>query len=139
VIQIDQVQQHLHAADGVPAVLSASWKAFELVQAVTATCADLTADMYPAFTFARGSAVSGRNAIAFAPSMPAGYAQSLTVTTPDTGDVYEVADAVAGLASVLGARLREAAALAANADDRTACEDAALDAEQITALLAKGE
>jgi hypothetical protein len=57
---------------------------------------------------------------------------------PVAGDVYEVADAVAGLASALSARLREAAGLAANAGDRTACEDAALDAEQISALLAKG-
>lgn len=137
--QIEQVQQHLHTADGVPAVLSASWEAFELVQAIAAVCADLAADIYPAFTFARGSAVSGRNAIAFAPSMPAGYAQSLAVTAPATGDVYEVADALAGLASVLVARLREAAALVADADDRTACEDAALDAEQISALLGKGE
>lgn len=137
--QIEQVQQHLHAADGVPAVLSASWEAFELVQAVAAACADQAADMYPVFTFARGSAVSGRNAIAFAPSMPAGYAEPPAVTAPVTDDVYEVADAVAGLASALGARLRETAGLAADADDRTACEDAALDAEQISAMLAKGE
>jgi hypothetical protein len=137
--QIEQVQQHLHAADGVPAVLSASWEAFELVQAVAAACTDQAADMYPAFTFARGSAASGRNAIAFAPSMPAGGAEPPAVTAPVTDDVYEVADAVAGLASALGARLREAAGLAADVGDRTACEDAALDAEQISALLAKGE
>jgi len=137
--QIEQVQQHLHAADGVPAVLSASWEAFELVQVVAAACADQAADMYPGFTFARGSAASGRNAIAFAPSMPAGYAEQLAVTAPVTGDVYEVADAIAGLASALGARLREAALLAADANDRTACEDAALDAEQISAMLAKDE
>ena len=137
--QIEQVQQHLHAADGVPAVLSASWEVFEFVQAVAAACADLAADMYPGFTFAKGSAVSGRNAIAFAPSMPAGYAKPLAVASPVTGDVYEVADAVARLASALGARLREAAGLAADANDRTACEDAALDAEQISAMLTKGE
>ena len=137
--QVDQVQQHLRAADGVPAVLSASWDAFELVQAVAAACADMAADMYPAFTFARGSAVSGRNAIAFAPSLPAGYAEPPAVASPVTGDVYGVADAVARLASALGARLREAAGLASDANDRTACEDAAFDAEQISAMLAKGE
>ena len=137
--QIEQVQQDLHAADGVPAVLSASWEAFELVQAVAAACADQAADMYPAFTFARGSAATGRNAIAFAPSMPAGYAEPPAVTAPAAGDVYEVADAVARLASALGARLREAAGLAADAGDQAACEDAALEAEQISALLTKGE
>jgi hypothetical protein len=137
--QIEQVQQHLHAADGVPAVLSASWEAFELVQAVAAAYADQAADMYPAFTFARGSAATGRNAIALAPSMPAGYAKPPAITAPAAGDVYEVADAVAGLTSALSARLREAAGLAADVGDRAACEDAALEAEQISALLMKGE
>jgi hypothetical protein len=137
--EIEQVREHLRAADGVPAVLSAGWDAFEVVRAVAAACAGQAADMYPAFTFARGSAVSGRNAIAFAPSMPAGHAEPPAVTAPVTGDVYEVADAVVGLASALGERLREAAGRAADAGDRTACEDAAADAEQIRALLAKGD
>ena len=136
--QIEQVQQHLQTADNVPAVLSAGWGAFELVQAVAAACADQSADMYPAFTFARGAAVSGRNAIACAPSMPGGYAAPPVMTPPVAGDVYEIAGAVAELASALSARLRQAAGLAADAGDRTACEDAALDAEQISTLLAKG-
>jgi hypothetical protein len=137
--QIEQVEDRLRAADGVPTVLSVGWDAFEFVRAAAAACADRSVDMYPAFTFAGGAAVSGRNAIAFAPSMPARYAEPIAVTTPVSGDVYEFADAVAGLASVLGARLREAAALAADVGDRTACEDAALNAEQISTLLAKGE
>jgi hypothetical protein len=90
--QIEQMQQHLRAADGVPAVLSAGWEVFELVQAVAAACADQSTDMYPAFTFARGAAVSGRNAIAFAPSMPAEYAAPSGMTMPVAGDVDEVAD-----------------------------------------------
>lgn len=135
--QIEQVRQHLKAADGVPAVLSAGWDTFEFVRAVASTCADQAADMYPAFTFARGAAVSGRNAIAFAPSMPSGHAERSALTRLVTGDVHEVADAVAELASALGARLCEAARLAADAGDRTACEDAALDAEQISTLLAR--
>ena len=77
--------------------------------AVAAASADKSAGMYPAFTFARGSAVSGRNAIAFAPSMPACYAAPPATPAPVTGDVHEVADALAGLASALSARLREAA------------------------------
>lgn len=136
--QIEQMQQRLQAVDGVPAVLSASWEAFELVQAVAAACADQSPDMYSAFTFARGAAVSGRNAIAFAPSAPAGSAAQSGGTMPAAGDLYEVADAVARLASALSARLREAAGLAADAGDRTVCDDAARDAEQISTLLAKG-
>jgi hypothetical protein len=137
--QIEQMQQHLRAADGMRAVLSAGWEVFELVRAVAAACADQSADMYPAFTFARGAAVSGRNAIAFAPSMPAGYTAPSGMTMTVASDVYEVADAVAGLASDLSARLRETAGLAADSGDRTACGDAAVDAEQISTLLAKGK
>jgi len=134
--QMELVRQRILSADGVPGVLSAGWETFELVMAVTAVSADRSADMYPAFTFARGSAVSGRNAIAFAPSMPASYAPSGTAE-PVTGDAYQVADAVAALASALSARLRDAAGRAADADDRAACENAAGHADQISKLLAQ--
>jgi hypothetical protein len=137
--QIEVVRQHLLDADGVRGVLSAGWDVFEFVTAVATAHAGLSADMYPAFTFARGAAVSGRNAIAFAPSMPATYAPPAGIPAAVTGDVYEVADSVAALASALGARLREAAGLAADARDRAACADAACDAERISRLLAKGE
>ena len=137
--QIKRTQQQLIDADGVSGVLSASWQGFELVRAVTGANADRASDMYPAFTFARGAAVSGRNAIAFAPSLPADYAPWPDTPAPVTGDVYEVADAVAELASILSERLREAAGLAADPGDRVACENAASDAERISRLLAKGE
>ena len=135
--QIELASQRLLGADGMPGLLSTGWEIFELVIAVTAASADQSADMYPAFTFARGSAVSGRNAIAFAPSMPACYVPSGT-PEPVTGDVYQVADAVAGLASALSARLRNAAGHAADAGDYAACELAAGHADQISELLARG-
>ena len=137
--QIEVIQQHLIDADGVSGVLAAGWQVFELVRAVTGANAGQASDMYPAFTFARGAAVSGRNAIAFAPSLPADCAPWRDTPAPVTGDVYEVADAVAELASILSGRLREAAALAADPGDRVACENAASDAERISRLLAKGE
>ena len=137
--QIELLRQRLLDADGMPSALAASWEVFELVRTVTNANADRSADMYPAFTFARGAAVSGRNAIGFAPSMPAGEAVLFDGPVPLTGDVYEVADALADLASALGARLREAAGLAANARDRTACENAAQDADRINELLARGK
>ena len=68
--RIKLIHQRLADADGLPAVLSVSWEIFELVGAIASASADESPDMYPAFTFARGSAVSGRNALAFAPSMP---------------------------------------------------------------------
>lgn len=137
--QIELMHQHLRDADGIPALLSAGWEVFELVTALVTACAERSADMYPAFTFTRGAAVSGRNALAFAPSMPAGYAARSGTPKSVTGDVDEVADAVARLASALSARLREAAVRASEAGDRDACENAALDAGQITSLLRKAE
>ena len=137
--QIERIQQHLIDADGMSGVLLAGWQVFELVRAVTGANADQASDMYPAFTFARGAAVSGRNAIAFAPSLPADHEPWPGIPAPVTGDVYEVADAVADLASVLCRRLREAAGLAADPGDRVACEKAASAAARISRLLAKGE
>jgi hypothetical protein len=137
--QIKVIRQHLTDAKGVSGVLSAGWRAFEFVRAVTGASAGQAADMYPAFTFARGAAVSGRNAVACAPSLPADCAPYPGISGPAVTNVHEVADAVAELASVLSGRLREAARIAAEAGDRVACESAASDAEQISRLLTKGE
>jgi hypothetical protein len=136
--QIKTMQQHLIDADGVSGLLSAGWRAFDLVRAVAGASADHAGDIYPAFMFARGAAVSGRNAVAFAPSLPADCAPHPGIPEAFTRDVYEIADAIAELASVLGGRLREAAGLASDAGDRVACENAATDAERIRRLLAKG-
>jgi hypothetical protein len=136
---IKPIQQHLLDADGVNGVLAAGWDVFELVRAVAGASADQAADMFPAFTFARGAAVSGRNAIALAPSMPADSATLFAPLAPLEADVYEVADAIADLASALSGRLREAAGLAGDAGDRAACENAARDADRINELLAKGK
>lgn len=137
--QIELARQRLLGANSMPSLLLAAWDAFELVMAAAAAAAGQSADMYPALTLARGSAVSGRNAIAFAPSMPDSHAAPPGGPPADANDVNEVADAVAGLASALSARLHGAAGLAADAGDRAACQDAARHAEQISRLLAGGE
>src|SRR5258708_3609267 len=131
--------EHLLSADSLHDLLSAGWDAFELVTAVTGVSADRSADMYPAFTFARGEAVSGRNAIAFAPSMPGGHTAPPGDPAPIAGELDEIADAVAVLASTLSACLRGAAGLATDAGDRVACENAARHADQICQLLARGQ
>lgn len=137
--QIEAVRQQLIHADGVPEVLAAGWQLFELVRSIANASADRAADMYPAFTFARGAAVSGRNAIAIAPSLPADCALWPDTPSPVTGDVYELADAVSDLTSDLSRRLRESADLAADGGDKVACVNAASDAEQVSRLLAKAE
>ena len=137
--QINLAKQRLLDADSMPGLLAAGWEAFELVIAVAAAKADQSPDMYPALTLARGSAVSGRNAIAFAPSMPEDYAAPPDQPAADKSDIDDVAEAVAGLASVLSERLQDAAGRAPDAGDRAACENAARHAEQIAKLLARGQ
>lgn len=137
--QIESARQRLLGADRIPSLLAAGWDAFELVIAIAAVSADQSPDMFAAFTLARGAAVSGRNVIAFAPSMPGGYTTSPGNMAAGPGDVLDVADAVAELASTLSGCLRDAAGLAADAADRAACESAARHAEQISVLLAGGE
>lgn len=136
--QIGLIQQRLADACNLPAVLAASWEIFELIVVGAYVSADESPEMYPAFTFARSSAVSGRNAVAFAPSMPAFPGTSVHRPPEPPADVYEVADALVSLASALSVRLREAAGLAADVADRSACESAAGEAERIAWLLAGG-
>ncbi len=135
--QADLLERRLADAAGVAGVLAVAWEVFEFVRVFCAAGADQAADLYPAFTFARGPAVSGRNAIALAPSLPEGFP-----TPPGNpvapGEVGEIADSIAGLASALSGRLRETAELAADPDDRIACQDAACDAARIGELLAGG-
>ena len=98
-IQLKLTQQRLADADDVPAVLAASWEAFELVAAIDSASAGGSPGMYPAFTLAGGSAVTGRNALAFAPSMPS--------VPPDTGqDTPEPAGMPSFGFSLPGSKLR---------------------------------
>jgi hypothetical protein len=120
-------------------VLAAGWDIFELIATIASATADESPDMYPAFTLARGSAVSGRNAIAFAPSMPPISAGAGHEVPKPSGDADEIADDLAGLASALSMRLRASAELAADAADRSACENAASQAGRVTWLLAAGD
>ncbi len=69
--------------------------------------------------------------------MSAGGPASFGTVEVSAGHVDEVADALGGLASVLSARLREAALLAVADGDRIACQNAARDADQIGELLAR--
>jgi hypothetical protein len=136
--QIELIHQRLVNADGLSALLAAAWDIFELVQATAFADAAESPDLYPAFTFARGAAVNGRNALAFAPSMPSIPADAAYPRTKPADDVDKIADALADLASALSIRLQESAELADDPADRTACQNAAREADQITSLLARG-
>jgi hypothetical protein len=136
--EIKLIHRRLADGDGLPAVLAVGWDIFELVSTVASASAGKSPDMYPAFTFAHGAAVSGRNAIAFAPSLPPVSGGAGHELPKPLGNPGEIADDLAGLASTLSMRLRESAGLTADAADRNACENAARQAERITWLLAQG-
>ena len=136
--QAELLERRLGDAVGVADVLAAGWEIFEFVRVLCAVGAGLAADLYPAFTFARGSAVSGRNAIALAPSLPASIPAPPEGPAPAAGEADEIADAIARLAAVLSERLRETARLAADPNDQAACQDAARNAARICELLAGG-
>jgi hypothetical protein len=136
--RIKLIHQRLADADGLPAVLSVSWEIFELVGTIAAASAGQSPDMYPAFTFARGAAVSGRNALAFAPSLPPVPGEPGHMPLKPAGDVDEIAGTLADLASAVSIRLRESAGRAAADGDRSACQDAAGQAERIAWFLAEG-
>jgi hypothetical protein len=136
--EIRLIHRRLVDADGLPAVLAVGWDIFELVGIFASASVGESPDMYPAFTFAQGAAVSGCNAIAFAPSMPPISGGAGHELPKPFGNADEIADDLAGLASALSMRLRESAELAADAADRFACENAAREAERITWLLAQG-
>jgi hypothetical protein len=136
--ETELIRRRLADAGGLPAVLAAGWDIFGLIAAIASAIADESPDMYAAFTFARGAAVSGRNAIAFAPSAPSISGRAGDELPKPSGDAGEIADDLAGLASALSVRLRESAGLAADAADRSACENAASEAERITWLLGQG-
>jgi hypothetical protein len=136
--EIKRIGRRLADADGLPAVLAVGWDIFELVGTIASATAGASPDMYPAFTFAQGAAVSGRTAIAFAPSVPPMSRGAGHELPRPSGDADQIADDLAGLASALSVRLRESAELVADAADRAACENAARQAERITWLLARG-
>ena len=136
--EIELIDRRLTDADGLSAVLAVGWDIFELAGTIASASAGESPDVYPAFTFAHGAAVSGRNAIAFAPSLPPVSGGAGYELPKPLGDAGEIADGLAGLASALSMRLRESAGLAADAADRSACENAAREAERITWFLAQG-
>lgn len=134
--RIKLARQYLADASGLPAVLAAGWEVFELIAATASASAGESPDMYPAFTFASGAAVSGRNALAFASSLPPLPGEAGQDPPEPAADACQAADALAALACALSTRLRQAAGLAADTADRSACQDAAAEADRITRLLA---
>jgi hypothetical protein len=137
---MDTAQQHLQEADGLAAVLDASYAAFAGMVAIIHPVQDPASGLFTALVMAAAAAADGRNALALAPSLP----RHPLLTTPAeqqpwSGEPPErVAEAVAGLSSLVAERLTQAAASAQDAGDRDACRHAARSAREVCGLLSVG-
>jgi hypothetical protein len=132
------IQARLRAAASVPEALAAGFAAFEVIRLAARAHEDQVPRYFAAFMTAADAAVTGREALTIAPSMPAIQDAAEPGGPGPEADVDAVADTLAALGALLAGRLTRAAALARTPDDRAACEEAAGAARQICHLMARG-
>ena len=124
-------------ARGLASMLDAACEAFEEILAVIGGYEDASDALVMPLLLAATQAANGRDAVLFAPSLPARRLHQLRVGEElERGSAQDVIVAVTGLCQLLASGLARTAAGMAAAADRTACRDAARHAQQICALLA---
>jgi hypothetical protein len=135
-IHIQHAHDHLTSADGVAATLDAGYAAFEAMLSVIRTHEDPAESVFIPLVMAAASAADGRNAIIFAPSLPARRLHP-PESADQPGDVAAAAimAELAALSELLATRLAGAARFALDPGDQTACRDAARSASEIFTLL----
>ena len=117
-------------------VLDAACDAFEEILAVIGDYEDASDALVVPLLLAATQAANGRDAVLFAPSLPARRLHQLRVGEElERGSAQDVIAAVAGLCQLLASGLARTAAAVADGADRAACRDAARHARQIHALL----
>ena len=139
--RIATARDRVERAYSLAAVLDAAHGAFEDMLSVIRAHEDLDDGMFIPLVMAAASAADGRNAIAFAPSLPPHRLHQGTTEEQihDPGPVQAIASELAALSELLATRLTEAARSASDPGDRTACADAARSARDIQALLTADE
>jgi hypothetical protein len=135
--RIAALRDRVEQADGRAAVLDAAHDAFEDMLAVIRAHEDPEDRMFIPLVMAAASAADGRDAIAFAPSLPPHRLRSATVGEQphEPGPVATIASRLASLSELLAIRLTEAARSAPDPGDRAACRNAARLARDIHTLL----
>lgn len=135
---INAVRARLADTHDVPGALAAAWDTFEFLRITAGDCADPESSAYAAFMFASVSATEARDAVGFAPSMPAGACVPGGDGEPRDGDMRVTTQTLAELAALLFSRLNADAGHAVLPGDQGAFERAAGQAELIRGLLAEG-
>jgi len=130
-------RRQLTAASAPPAVLNAAYHAFECLLTVFRAEDDPAGDMFTTFVMAAALAADGRDALAFAPSLPPA---ALEMGIPPAADGEEAsAHELADLCRDLITNLQRVAATASDPDDGAACRDGVRCARGIHVLLTGGE
>ncbi|HEX9107863.1 MAG TPA: hypothetical protein VF832_11555 [Longimicrobiales bacterium] len=140
--RIATAQARLEHATDLPAVLDASYDAFADILAVLRHPQEQAEDGFPAFVLSASAAASGRDCIAFAPSLPPAPARSGRASIGDLleGEHWiQVAIAIAHVSQSLVYSLTAVAVAALSPDDQAACHSAVTYAGQINELLAGAE
>jgi hypothetical protein len=135
--QISTARHQLENAAVLAQVLAASSQALDLL---ADACRDGQAgdrDLFAAYAFAATAVTEAQIAISAAPSLPDPDPARIQPAQSVPPDLKETsADALAGLARLLHARLSEAGSRARDAGDQIACTEAARQAGLISKLLA---
>jgi hypothetical protein len=134
---IESARTQIDAVDGLAEVFGAAWDAFEVIQLVANTYADQVTDQYAMWMYAIPPACDGKDALGFAPSTPGGSVPAARLG--DLGALTEdqSADALAGLADAVAAKLGVLDGRASTPKDALACTRAIGAARQIRKLLAE--
>jgi HJR/Mrr/RecB family endonuclease len=129
--------ERLGQGHDLAAVLDAACDAFEEILAVIGGYEDASDGVAFSFLLAATQAANGRDALLFAPSLPARrlHPAGPPGEKPGRASAQEITSAVAGLCQLLASRLAHTATTADAAADRAACQDAARYARQAQALL----
>jgi hypothetical protein len=131
-------RERLQHATALPAVLDAAYGAFEQMLVAIRAHETPASGLFAAFVMSAASAADGRDAVAFAPSLPRPGTQPPGGGEPAEENAEAVAESVAALSRLLAVRLAQAGASAPDPGDRAACADAAWCAESIYGLLHRG-
>lgn len=131
-------RNRLQQASGLEAVLDAAYEAFRDMLGAIRAHEDPATGMFAAFVMAAAAAASGRDAVAFAPSLPPHQGRNPPAGGEDQPkeSAERTASDAADLSELLAARLAQAAGSASHPGDRAACDQAARWAREIHDLLA---
>ena len=130
-------RRQLIAASGLLAGLKAAYDAFECLLTAFEDDDDPACSTFAAFVMSAALAADGRDAIAFAPSLPPA---ALDIEIAPAADEEEAsANELADLCRDLVTNLQSVAETASNPDDEALCRDAVRCAREIHRLLTGGE